>query len=78
MRKLIGTIVIVIFLWVGFFGCERYDIKPFIIEWFKSDGPNDLGKNMEKARKSRKPLTPYWIKATRLSMISSTRNNLMP
>ena len=57
MRKLIGTIVIVIFLWVGFFGCERYDIKPFIIEWFKSDGPNDLGRNMEKASKKIKKTT---------------------
>ena len=33
MRKLIGTIVILLFLYVGFFGCERYHIKPFIAEW---------------------------------------------
>lgn len=57
MRKFIGTIVIIVFLWVGFFGCERYNIKPFIIEWFKGDGPNDLGNDMEKASKKLKETT---------------------
>lgn len=48
MRKLIGTIVILLFLYVGFFGCERYDIPPFITEWLSSDNPKKLGENMEK------------------------------
>ena len=49
MRKLIGTIVILLFLYVGFFGWERYNIKPFIAEWLQSDKPEKLGKNLEKA-----------------------------
>lgn len=48
MRKLIGTIVILLFLYVGFFGCERYNIKPFITEWLSSDKPKELGKDIEK------------------------------
>ena len=48
MRKMIGTIVILLFLYVGFFGCERYHIKPFIAEWLQSDKPEKLGKNIEK------------------------------
>lgn len=48
MRKFIGTVVILLFLYVGFFGCERYDIKPFITEWLSSDEPEKLGKKIEK------------------------------
>lgn len=42
MRKLLGTIVIIIVLYAGFFGIERYDINPFIIEWLGSDKPKEL------------------------------------
>lgn len=38
MRKLIGTIVLLIVLYAGFFGIERYEIKPFILNWFKGGG----------------------------------------
>ena len=31
MRKLIGTIAIIITLYFGFFGCEKYNVKPFIV-----------------------------------------------
>ena len=37
MRKLIGTIAIIITLYLGFFGCEKYNIKPFIADWLRSD-----------------------------------------
>ena len=37
MRKLIGTIAIIITLYLGFFGSEKYNIKPFIVEWLRSD-----------------------------------------
>lgn len=37
MRKLIGTIAIIITLYLGFFGSEKYNIKPFIADWFRSD-----------------------------------------
>ena len=57
MRKLIGTIVILLFLYVGFFGSERYNIKPFIAEWLQSDRPEKLGKNMEKVSGNVKEIT---------------------
>ena len=48
MRKLIGTIAIIITLYLGFVGCEKYNVKPFIINWFKSDRPAQV---KEKANK---------------------------
>ena len=48
MRKLIGTIAIIITLYLGFFGCDKYNVKPFIVNWFKSDSP---AKVKEKANK---------------------------
>ena len=48
MRKLIATIAIIITLYLGFFGCEKYNVKPFIINWFKSDRPAQV---KEKANK---------------------------
>ena len=48
MRKLIGTIAIIITLYLGFFGCEKYNVKPFIVNWFKSDNPSQV---KEKANK---------------------------
>ena len=47
MRKLIGTITIILVLYLGFFGSEKYNIVPFIINWFKSDKPT---KTAEKAK----------------------------
>ena len=48
MRKIIGTITIMVALYFGFFGCEKYNVKPFIINWFKSDKPVQV---KEKANK---------------------------
>ena len=48
MRKLIGTIAIIITLYLGVFGCEKYNVKPFIVNWFKSDNPSQV---KEKANK---------------------------
>ena len=48
MRKLIGTIAIIITLYLGFFGCEKYNVKPFIINRFKRDKPAQV---KEKANK---------------------------
>lgn len=47
MRKLIGTIAIILVLYLGFFGCEKYNIEPFILNWFKSDKP---AKTFEKSK----------------------------
>ena len=48
MRILIGTIAIIITLYLGFFGCDKFNVKPFIVNWFKSDSP---AKVKEKANK---------------------------
>ena len=48
MRKLIGTIAIIITLYLGFFGCEKCNVEPFIVNWFKSDKPAQI---KEKANK---------------------------
>ena len=48
MRKFIDTIAIIIVLYLGFFGCEKYNVKPFIVNWFKSDNPSQV---KEKANK---------------------------
>ena len=48
MKKLIGTIAIIITLYLGFFGCDKYNVKPFIVNWFKSDSRAQL---KEKANK---------------------------
>lgn len=47
MRKIIGTIAIVMVLLLGFFGCERHNVKPFIINWFKSDSVKQVTEKIE-------------------------------
>ena len=42
MRKFIGTLTIIVVLYVGLFGYEKYNIKPFIVEWFKSDSSKEV------------------------------------
>ena len=42
MRKLIGTIAIIITLYLGFFFFFLYNVKPFIVNWFKSDNPSQV------------------------------------
>lgn len=37
MRKLIGTVTILFVIYLGFFGCEKYNVKPFILDWFRSE-----------------------------------------
>lgn len=46
MRKLIGTITIFVILYIGFFGCKKYNMKPFIIEWLSSDKPKKMSKKI--------------------------------
>lgn len=44
MRKLIGGIAIIIFLYLGFFGSEKHNVEPFIANWWnseKSEGVKD-------------------------------------
>ena len=48
MKNLIVIISIIITLYLCFFGCDKYNFKPFIVNWFKSDSPAQL---KEKANK---------------------------
>lgn len=36
MRKILGTITIVLIIYLGFFGSDRFNIEPFILNWIKS------------------------------------------
>lgn len=42
MRKMIGTIAIIVILFLGLFGCESHNIKPFIANWFKSNSDKQV------------------------------------
>ena len=48
MRRLIGTLAIIAFFYLGFVGCEKHKIDPFILEWLKSD---DTQKEIKKIKK---------------------------
>lgn len=47
MRKLIGTFAIVVILFLGFFGCEKHNVKPFITNWLMSDGGKQVTEKVE-------------------------------
>lgn len=51
MRKLIGTLAIIGFLFLGFVGCEEHNVKPFILEWLKD---SDTKKEIKKIKKTAK------------------------
>lgn len=42
MRKLIGTIAILLVLYAGLFGIEQFNIEPFIMNWIKSDDSKEI------------------------------------
>ena len=50
MRKLIGTIAIIITLYLGFFGCEKYNVKPFIVNQFKNNNTTQIKKKANKIK----------------------------
>lgn len=47
MRKLIGSIAIIFVLYLGFFGSERFNVEPFITNWFKSDNGKQVTEKVE-------------------------------
>lgn len=49
MRKLIGTLAIIAFFFLGFVGCEEHNVKPFILEWLKEE---DTQKEIKKIKKA--------------------------
>ena len=48
MRKLIGTIAIIIVLYFGFFCSEKYNVKPFIQNCLNSEQSSEVKKNVKK------------------------------
>lgn len=46
MRKLIGTLVIIGAVYAGFFGIDKFGIKPFIKEWISNGGVKEVKENV--------------------------------
>lgn len=46
MRKLIGTLVIIGAVYAGFFGIDKFGIKPFIKEWIDNGGLKETKENV--------------------------------
>ena len=64
MKKLVIIIIVILVLYVGFFGVRKYNIDPFIIEWLSSDKPKELGKDIENITdKARSVAQDTWKKA---------------
>lgn len=64
MKKLVIIIIVILVLYVGFFGVRKYNIEPFIIEWLSSDKPQELGKDIENLTdKARSTAQDTWEKA---------------
>lgn len=63
MKKLVIIIIVILVLYVGFFGVRKYNIEPFIIEWLSSDKPQELGKDIENLTdKARSAAQDTWEK----------------
>ena len=75
MRKLIGTIAIIITLYLGFFGCEKYNVKPFIINWFKSDRPAQVKEKANKIKDKIKKKDKNDVKEQADSIINDLPDN---
>lgn len=64
MKKLVIIIIVILVLYVGFFGVRKYNIDPFIIEWLSSDKPKELGKDIENLTdKAKSAAQDTWKKA---------------
>lgn len=47
MRKLIGTCTIILVIYLGIFGSKRFNIEPFIVNWFNSDSGKQVTEKVE-------------------------------
>lgn len=48
MRKILGTLTILFILYLGFFGWDKYNIEPFILNWLKSWNTEQIKEKSEK------------------------------
>lgn len=44
VKNLFGTLAILVFLYIGFFGSKMFCIKPFILEWLSKTEAKELVK----------------------------------
>lgn len=42
IKNMIGTLAILIFLYMGFFGSKTFCVKPFILEWLTKTETKEL------------------------------------
>lgn len=44
VKSMIGTLAIIIVLYLGFFGSEKYNVKPFLLKLFSSESSKEIVK----------------------------------
>lgn len=49
VKSMIGTLAIIIILYLGLFGSKKYNVEPFIKNWLSSDNSKEV---VDKAVKS--------------------------
>lgn len=42
VKSMIGTLAIIIILYLGFFGSKKYNVEPFIKKWLSSDNSKEI------------------------------------
>lgn len=42
IKSMIGTLAIIITLYLGFFGSKKYNVEPFIKKWLSSDNSKEI------------------------------------
>lgn len=42
VKSMIGTLAIIIVLYLGFFGSKKYNVEPFIKKWLSSDNSKEI------------------------------------
>lgn len=42
VKSMIGTLAIIIVLYLGFFGSKKYNVEPFIKKWLSSDNSKEM------------------------------------
>lgn len=45
VKSAIGTLAIILFLYLGFFGSKAFNIKPFILDWLSKSNTKELIKS---------------------------------
>lgn len=42
VKSMVGTLAIIIILYLGFFGSKKYNVEPFIKKWLSSDNSKEI------------------------------------